>query len=84
MNEEEKLLDAPSEQEALELFHELKCTDGLPVAIPTQERVDNFVLASGQDADMILGKLGPAISVATIQKAAAAAEKADCKSGSMP
>ena len=25
MNEEEKLLDAPSEEEALELLHELKC-----------------------------------------------------------
>lgn len=84
MNEEEKLLDAPSEEEALELLHELKCTDGLPVVIPTQERVDNFVLASGQDADMILGELGPAMGVATIQKVAAAAVMAGCKSDYMP
>ena len=66
------------------MLYELKCTDGLPVLIPTQERVDNFVLASGQDADMILGKLGPAIGFATIQKAAAAAEMAGCKPDYMP
>ena len=49
------MLAALDEAEALEQLHELGCTDGLPVVIPTQERVSRMVLASGADADMVLG-----------------------------
>ncbi len=30
-------LEAPDEAEALEQLHEMGCTDGLPVVIPTDE-----------------------------------------------
>ena len=32
-------LEAPDEAEALEQLHALGCTDGLPVVVPTDERV---------------------------------------------
>ena len=54
------MLSAADEAEALERLHALACTDGLPVVIPTPERVARLVLASGQDGDMVLGTMGPA------------------------
>lgn len=81
MNE---LLEAETEEAALEQLHDLDCTDGLPVVIPTPERVSRFVLASGQDADMVLGELGPAMGIATIEKVAAAAVMAGCIPDYMP
>ena len=41
------LLDAASEHDALELLHDLGCTDGLPVVVPTADRVARMVLATG-------------------------------------
>ena len=80
----EDLLEAESEEAALEQLHDLQCTDGLPVVIPTPERVGKFILASGQDSDMVLGELGPAMGAATIEKVAAAAVMAGCKPDYMP
>lgn len=83
-NEWTELLEADNEEAALELLHDLECTDGLPVVIPTPERVSRFILACGQDADMVLGELGPAMGIATIEKVAAAAVMAGCKPDYMP
>ena len=62
----------------------MECTDGLPVVIPTSDRVVNFILASGLDGDMVLGELGPAMGIATVEKVAVAAVMAGCKSDYMP
>ena len=70
MNE---VLKAENEESALELLHELQCTDGLPVVIPTRERVARMVLASGLDSELVLGELGPAGGVASVEKVATAA-----------
>lgn len=83
-NEWTELLEADDEEAALELLHDLECTDGLPVVIPTPERVAKFVLACGQDGDMVLGEMGPAMGIATIEKVAAAAVMAGCKPDYMP
>ena len=48
-------LSASSEQDALELLHQLGCTDGLPVVIPTADRVARMVLATGHEPDLVLG-----------------------------
>jgi len=77
-------LSATDEAAALEHLHDLGCTDGLPVVIPTPERVSRMVLASGQDADMQLGVMGPGMGVATIEKVAAAAVMAGCLPDYMP
>ena len=54
-----EFLGAKDEAEALEKLHDARCTDGLPVVIPTRERVQRLVLASGLDADIVLGEMGP-------------------------
>jgi hypothetical protein len=78
------LLEATDEVSAIELLHQLGCTDGLPVIVPTPERVARMVLASGLDGDLALGELGPALGVATIEKVAAAAVMAGCLPDHMP
>ncbi len=72
------LLTANNESAALEALHARGCTDGLPVVIPTPDRVERMVLASGQDPDMVLGEMGPGRGVATIEKVAVAAAMAGC------
>ena len=73
-----ELLNAPDEAAALELLHELACTDGLPVVVPTADRVARMVVATGLDADLVLGEMGPAQGVATVEKVAIAAVMAGC------
>ena len=53
------MLKAPSEEAALEQLHEAGLTDGLPVVIPTAERVARLVVASGLPAEQSLGVMGP-------------------------
>ena len=77
-------LKAVDESAALEDLHRLGCTDGLPVVIPTDARVARMVLASMLDADMVLGTMGPAGGVATVEKVAVAAVMAGCLPDYMP
>ena len=79
-----ELLTAANEAEALEELHARGCTDGLPVIIPTPERVDRMVLASGYDADFVLGAMGPGNGVASLEKVAVAAVMAGCLPEYMP
>jgi len=78
------LLHAADEAAALELLHETGCTDGLPVVIPTPERVARLVLASGLDADLDLGPMGPGGGAATVEKIATNAVMAGCTADHMP
>jgi hypothetical protein len=78
------LLAAEDEAAALEDLHALGCTDGLPVVIPTPERVEAMVLASGLDADLVLGTMGPAGGLATVEKVAANAVMAGCLPDHLP
>ncbi|MEJ6592789.1 MAG: hypothetical protein QNL99_12480 [SAR86 cluster bacterium] len=78
------MLEATDEAAALEALHGRGCTDGLPVVIPTRTRVSRMTLASGMDADMVLGTMGPAGGVATIEMVAVAAVMAGCLPDYMP
>lgn len=78
------LFSAEDEAAALEDLHNRNMTDGLPVIIPTPARVSKMVLASGQDADMVLGTMGPANGMATLEKVAVAAVMAGCLTDYMP
>lgn len=78
------LLSANDEAAALEDLHNRGCTDGLPVIIPTPERVSRMVLASGMEGDMVLGTMGPGNGIATIEKIAVAAVMAGCLPDYMP
>tara|TARA_A100001015_G_scaffold300982_1_gene387185 strand:- start:39 stop:1124 length:1086 start_codon:yes stop_codon:yes gene_type:complete len=77
-------LEAADEAAALEYLHQLQCTDGLPVIVPTPERVARMVLASGLDADLALGQMGPANGLASVEKVAVAAVMAGCLPDYMP
>ena len=77
-------LSARDEEAALEELHRRGCTDGLPVVIPTADRVARMVLASGLEADMMLGTMGPGHGIATVEKVAIAAVMAGCKPDYMP
>lgn len=77
-------LTAADDNAALEMLHDLGCTDGLPVVIPTPERVERMVLASGYDGDLVLGEMGPQMGVATIEMVATAAVMAGCLPDYMP
>lgn len=68
----------------MEALHELGCTDGLPVVVPTEDRVARMVLASGYDGDLALGSMGPGGGEATIEKVAVAAVMAGCLPDYMP
>ena len=78
------LLEARSEADALEQLHALGLTDGLPVVVPTPERVAMMALASGLDPDLELGVMGPAHGVASVQKVATAAVMAGCLPDHIP
>jgi len=78
------MLTANDEAEALELLHCLGCTDGLPVVIPTRERVDRCVLATGLDPTLSLGVMGPLMSHTTVERVAANAVMAGCGPDLMP
>jgi len=77
-------LSAADEADALEQLHELGCTDGLPVVIPTDDRVQRMVLASGYDGELSLGAMGPGGGNASIEKVAVAAVMAGCLPDHMP
>ena len=77
-------LEAADEMSGLELLHELGCTDGLPVVVPTLERVDRMVFASGLPADVSLGAMGPNHGDATVSKVAACAVMAGCLPDHLP
>lgn len=77
-------LRADDEAAAVELLHAIGCTDGLPVVVPTAERVERFVLGSGLDADLDLGAMGPGGGAATIEKIAVNTVMAGCLPDHVP
>lgn len=78
------LIDADDEEQALEWLHAHGCTDGLPVVIPTPERVERMVSASGLDGDHLLGTIGPMLGAATVERIAANAVMAGCLPDHLP
>lgn len=73
-----ELLEAADEEAALERLHEMQCTDGLPVVIPTARRVERMVLAGGLDPVLSVGTMGPLQGAATVEKVAVAVVMAGC------
>lgn len=78
------LAEARDEAAALEQLHAGNFTDGLPVVIPTPERVVEMARASGYDPDIALGCVGPSQNAATIEAVAVNAVMAGCLSDHFP
>lgn len=77
-------LTATDEADALEQLHRLGCTDGLPVVIPTPERVGRMVLAAVADPTESLGVMGPLGAATTVERVAVNAVMAGCSPDHMP
>ncbi len=69
---------ADDEAAAVELLHRRDRTDGLPVVVPTRERVERMLLGIDLDPDVSIGTLGPSNDDATIEKIAINAVMAGC------
>lgn len=72
------------ESEALELLHAWGFTDGLPVVIPTRDRVDRLCAGAHHYPMESLGTLAPREGSATLQKLAVNAVMAGCLPEHMP
>ena len=78
------LLRAATEADAVEELHRLGCTDGLPVVVPTPERVERMVLATTLDPTTVLGVMGPMGGSATVEKVAVNTVMAGCLPDHVP
>ena len=72
-------LDDPLEQ----LFSQ-GVTDGLPVVVPTRERVARAIAATGRDAEELIASVPPAYGRATVEKIAVNAVMAGCRPEYLP
>jgi hypothetical protein len=77
-------LTARDEADALAQLHAMGCTDGLPVVIPTPERVARMVLAAVADPTTSLGVMGPLGAVTTIEQVAVNTVMAGCDPDHFP
>ncbi len=75
---------APDEASALEAFHLREWTDGLPVVIPTADRVATMLAGTDIDPDVVLGVIGPGHGQATVEKVAINAVMAGCRPEHFP
>ncbi|HEY4406714.1 MAG TPA: hypothetical protein VGN55_18875 [Xanthobacteraceae bacterium] len=67
-----------------ELFHARGWTDGLPVAVPTSQKVAQMIAAGGRAADETVGPIPPRWRLATIEKIAINAVLAGCRAEYFP
>jgi hypothetical protein len=72
------------ESDALERFHAWGFTDGLPIVIPTRERVNRMCAGAKHYPLESIGNLAPRNGAATIQKIAINAVMAGCRPEHMP
>jgi hypothetical protein len=76
-----------TEDELREKLYREKMTDGLPVVLPTPERVEEMLSAAaiaGYDRDLVLGEIGPNMGQAMIEKVAINAVMAGCLPDHLP
>jgi hypothetical protein len=81
------LIRGASEDELQERLYRMKATDGLPVILPTPERVEAMLEAAalaGFDRDLVLGEVGPNMGQATVEKVAINAVMAGCSPDHLP
>lgn len=70
--------------EGQEFFHNKGWTDGLPVVLPTKEKVEEFLGAAGLAPDEVIGEIPERNRVITAEKAAINAVMAGCRADYFP
>jgi hypothetical protein len=68
----------------VEICYERGWTDGLPVTVPTDERVIAMLKGARRRPDEVLGKIPPYLGTCTVEKAAINAVLAGCRPEYMP
>lgn len=71
-------------EQANGFLYERGWTDGLPVVLPTPERVEAMLQAAGRPASDIIARLSPSYGAATVEKVAINAVMAGCLPEYMP
>lgn len=79
-----EIADTADEGAAAERLLQWGWTDGLPVVVPTPERVDRFLAAAVRDPDATLGAIAPRGAQLTLRGLAANAVMAGCLPEHMP
>src|SRR5690606_12220625 len=77
-------VQAEDEDAAIEWLHANRRTDGLPVVVPTPTRVAALLESVPLDPAESLGRIGPAMADATVEKVAICAVMAGCRPEHMP
>jgi hypothetical protein len=78
-------LKAPDGWDAVNrLFYQRGWTDGLPIVLPTPERYEKMLAATGLDPALEIGKVEPRLGIATIGKIAVNAIMAGCEPAHLP
>ena len=73
------LFQAGDESAALEMLHDLGCTDGLPVIVPTPQRVEDMLAAAPFiSPDEVIGVIPPRMGRTTVADVAVNAVMAGC------
>src|SRR3990170_1684798 len=67
-----------------EFFLEKEWSDGLPVVTPTEERVQRMLKGTRRDPDEVIGRIPPAMEIATVRTVAIHALMAGCKPEYLP
>lgn len=77
-------IEHDSQRELERIIRERGWTDGLPVCVPTEDRVYEFIAASGMRADEVIGHVAPQGGLATIGLIAVNAIMAGCEPEHLP
>ena len=77
-----RVLSSYNEERAVEDLHATGRTDGLPVVVPTRERVERML--DGRDGEVALGDVGPANRPASVEAVAINAVMAGCLPEHLP
>jgi hypothetical protein len=72
-------LGSEDETDLQDLLRQQDLTDGLPVVIPTVERVDAFIRESGFSRETVVGAIPPSFGIATVENVATNAVMAGAK-----
>lgn len=73
-----------TEESATDIFFKRRWSMGLPIVLPTVERVADMLTGTTRDPGEILGKVGPRDGILTVELVAVHAVMAGCKPEYMP
>ena len=73
-----------NELNAQQWFHERDMTDGLPIIVPSRDRLDVFLAVAGIDPDEEIGAVDPARGIAVVAGIAVNALMAGCRPEHLP